>query len=85
MAEKSLDRALSRDHCRLLLQQAEAFLVAGEPDTCVAYSIEGLQLARTLGSAGSINWASEIHEKLLASPWRNEPVIGKLGAAIVMK
>ncbi len=84
-AEKFLDRSFSREQCRLLLQQAEAFLAAGEPDICVSYAIEGLQLARTLGSAGNINWASEIHDKLLASPWKNEPVIGKLGAAIVMK
>lgn len=84
-AERFLDRTLSRDRCRLLLQQSEAFLAAGEPDTCIAYAIEGLQLARALGSAGNINWASEIHDKLLASPWKNEPVIGKLGAAIVMK
>jgi transcriptional regulator with XRE-family HTH domain/sulfur relay (sulfurtransferase) complex TusBCD TusD component (DsrE family) len=84
-AARYLDRTLSREHCRLLFQQAEAFLVAGEPDTCVAYAIEGLQIARTLGSAGNINWASEIHEKLLASPWKNEPVIGKLGVAIVIR
>jgi hypothetical protein len=84
-AERLLDRTLSREHCRLLLQQAEAFLAAGEPDTCVTYTIEGLQFARTLGSAGNINWASEIHDKLLASPWKNEPVVGKLGAAIVTK
>jgi transcriptional regulator with XRE-family HTH domain len=84
-AERCLDRNLSRVYCRLLLQKAEAFLAAGEPDTCIALAIDGLQLARMLGSAGNRNWASEIHEKLLASPWKNEPVIGKLGAAIVMK
>jgi tetratricopeptide (TPR) repeat protein len=82
-AEKLLDRALSRNHCRLRMQQAEAFLAAKEPDACVEYAIEGLQIARTLGSAGNINWASEIHDKLLASTWKNEPVVGKLGAAIV--
>lgn len=82
-AEKSLDRALSRNHCRLLFQQAEAFLAAGEPDTCVCYAINGLQIARVLGSSGNINWANEIHAKLLVSPWKNEPVVGKLGAAIV--
>ena len=84
-AEKFLDRNLSRNHCRLLFQQAEAFLAASEPDTCVAYAIEGLQLARILGSAGNMNWASEIHDKLLASAWKNEPITGKLGAAIVMR
>jgi tetratricopeptide (TPR) repeat protein len=85
MAEKSLDRNSPRNHCRLLLQQAEAFFAAGEADICVEYAIEGLQIAQTLGSAGNINWASEIHEKLLISPWRNDPVVGKLGAAIVAK
>lgn len=84
-AERYLDRTLSRERCRLLLQQAEAFLAVGEPDTCVAYALEGLQFARMLGSAGNINWASEIHEKLLSSLWKSEPVIGKLGAAIVTK
>jgi transcriptional regulator with XRE-family HTH domain len=83
LAEKLLDRNSPRNHCRLLLQQAEAFFAAGEPDICVEYAIEGLQVARTLGSAGNINWASEIHEKLLASSWKNEPVVGKLGASIV--
>ncbi len=83
LAEKLLDGSSPRNHCRLLLQQAEAFLAAGEPDICVEYTIEGLQIARTLGSAGNINWASEIHAKLLASAWKNEPVVGKLGAAIV--
>jgi transcriptional regulator with XRE-family HTH domain len=84
-AEKLLDHTLSRNYCRLLMQQAEAFFVAGEPDTCVEYAIEGLQIARVLGSAGNINWASEIHDKLRASPWKNEPVVGKLGATIVAK
>lgn len=83
IAEKLLDHRLSRNHCRLLMQQAEAFLAAGEPDSCVEYAIEGFGIARMLGSAGNINWASEIHEKLLASRWKNEPVVGKLGAAIV--
>lgn len=82
-AEKSLDLTLSRNYCRLLFQQAEAFLAAGEPDTCVYHTINGLQIARTLGSMGNINWASEIHIKLLGSCWKNEPVVGKLGAAIV--
>lgn len=82
-AEKSLDLTLSRNYCRLLFQQAEAFLAAGEPDTCVYYAINGLQIARTLGSIGNINWASEIHTKLLTSLWKNEPIVGKLGAAIV--
>lgn len=84
-AEKLLDRNWSRHHCSLLMQQAEAFLAAKEPDICVEYAIEGLQIARTLGSAGNINRASEIHDKLLASTWKNEPVVGRLGAAIVAK
>lgn len=85
IAQKLLDRNQSRNHCRLLMQLAEAFLVAEEPDACVEHAIEGLQIARMLGSAGNINWANEIHEKLLNSPWKNEIVVGKLGAAIVAK
>ncbi len=85
LAEKLLDRSSPRNHCRLLLQQAEAFFAAGEADTCVEYAIEGLQIARTVGSAGNINWTSEIHEKLLTSSWKGEPVVGRLGAAIVAK
>jgi tetratricopeptide (TPR) repeat protein len=84
-AEKGLDRTFSRNYCRLLLQQSEAFLAAGEVDICVERAIEGLEIANTLGSAGNINWASEIHDKLLISHWKNEPVVGKLGAAIVSK
>jgi transcriptional regulator with XRE-family HTH domain len=83
-AEKKLDRNLSRNHCRLLMQQAEAFLAAQDPGTCVEYTIKGLQIARTLGSPGNINWANEIHDKLLVSQWKYEPIVGKLGAAIVM-
>lgn len=83
IAERLLDHRWSRNHCRLLMQQAEAFLAVKEPDTCVEYAIEGLQAARVLGSTGNINWASEIHSKLLTSQWRNEPVVGRLGASIV--
>ena len=84
-AEKAVDRSSPRVYCRLLFLQSEAFLVAGEADTSVAYAIEGLQIARTLGSAGNINWAREIHDKLLASTWKHEPVVGKLGATIVIE
>jgi transcriptional regulator with XRE-family HTH domain len=84
-AEMLLPTHLSRNHCRLLMQQAEAYLAACEPDTCVGYAIEGLRIARELGSVGNINWASEIHDKLLSSAWKNEPVVGRLGAAIVAK
>ena len=40
-AEKKLDRNLTRNYCRLLMQQAEAFLAAQDPDTCVTYTLKG--------------------------------------------
>ena len=51
----------------------------------MTYATEGLQLARKLGSAGNVTWVSEIHAKLLVSPWKNEPVVGKLGTTIAME
>lgn len=82
-AIQQLDPTLSRRRCRLLMQLAEAHLAAGRPDQCVRYALKGLQLAQALGSIGNINWASEIHAKLLASKWKGEPVVGELAAAIV--
>lgn len=82
-AEREMDPELSRNLCRLLMQFAEAYLVAGEPDTCVDYVLRGLDLARTLGSTGNINWAQEILDKLRASVWKQEPVVGKLASAVV--
>lgn len=82
-AERNMDPTLSRNTCRLLMQFAEAYLVAGEPDTCVDYALRGLELARTLGSTGNINWAQEILEKLRASAWKQEPVVGRLASVIV--
>jgi transcriptional regulator with XRE-family HTH domain len=82
-AEHQLDPTLSRNHCRLLMQQAEAYLAAGQPDACVASTLEGLHLAQALRSGGSINWAHELYGKLRASKWNHEPVVGQLGAALV--
>jgi transcriptional regulator with XRE-family HTH domain len=82
-AERQLDPTLSRNHCRLLMQQAEAYLAAGEVDACVASTLEGLRLAQALRSGGSINWAHELHGKLRASKWKHEPVVGQLGAALI--
>ncbi len=84
-ALQQLDPTMSRRRCRLLMQQAEAHLAAGRPDQCVRYALKGLQLAQALGSTGNINWASEIHGKLLASKWKGEPVVGELAAAIVSR
>ncbi len=82
-AEHQLDPTLSRNHCRLLMQQAEAYLAAGEVDACVASTLEGLHLAQALRSGGSINWAHELYGKLRVSKWKHEPVVGQLGAALV--
>jgi len=45
-------------------------------------NINGLQIARTIQSAGSINWTNEIYDKLLQSPWKNEAVVDQLKQAI---
>ncbi|GHO91545.1 hypothetical protein KSF_015930 [Reticulibacter mediterranei] len=81
-AEKQLDHKLSRSHCRLLMQQSEAFLVAGQPDDCVEFALKGLQVARILESASSINWSREIYAKLLNSQWKGEPVVEHLASAL---
>jgi hypothetical protein len=65
------------------MQQAEAYLAAGQPDACVASTLEGLHLALALRSGGSINWAHELHGKLRQSKWKHEPVVGQLAAALV--
>jgi transcriptional regulator with XRE-family HTH domain len=81
-AQKRLDPAISRNLCRVLMQQAEAYLAAGYPDQSVQYAIQGLQIARTLESTSNINWSREIHTKLLRSKWKGEPVVGELEAAL---
>jgi len=82
-ASQKLDLTMNRRQCRLLMQQAEAYLAAGQPDDCVHHTLKGLQLAQALESPGNINWAREIHTKLLDSKWKSEPVVGKLGAAVI--
>jgi hypothetical protein len=64
------------------MQQSEAYLAAGYPDQSVHYALQGLHIARTLESKSNINWAHEIHIKLLRSRWRDETVIGELEAAL---
>jgi transcriptional regulator with XRE-family HTH domain len=82
-AQKLLDPTMNRNRCRLLMQQSEAFLAAGHPDQCVRYALKGLQLAQALESTSNVNWAHEIHVKLLRSKWRGEPIVGELGAALI--
>ena len=81
-AQKRLNPAISRNLCRLLMQQSEAYLAAGYPDQSVEYAIQGLQIARMLESTSNINWSREIHTKLLRSKWKGEPVVGQLEAAL---
>jgi hypothetical protein len=64
------------------MQQSEAFFVAGHPDDCVQLALKGLQVARILESASSINWSREIHAKLLTSQWKDEPVVERLEGAL---
>ncbi len=82
-AFKMLDPTMSRRRCRMYMQQAEALLAADQLDYGIEYTLKGLKLAKVLKSSGNIHWASEIHDKLKQSKWRNEPVVGELGAAIV--
>lgn len=81
-AHQQVNTMMNRNHCRLLMQQSEAYLAAELPDQCVEYAINGLQIARTIQSAGSINWTNEIYDKLLQSPWKNEAVVDQLKQAI---
>ncbi|GHO78431.1 hypothetical protein KSD_62020 [Ktedonobacter sp. SOSP1-85] len=81
-AAESLDQKISRNYCRLLMQQAEAFLVAEQPDLCVQYALQGLQIARMIESTSNINWSREVYMKLRTSKWKNEGVVSELKAAI---
>jgi transcriptional regulator with XRE-family HTH domain len=81
-AEGLLDQKMSRNHCRLLMQQSEAFFAANQPDQCVKLAVKGLHIARQLESKSNINWSREIHTKLRQSKWKNEPVVEELHAAI---
>ena len=82
-AFRKLDLTMTRRRCRLSMQQAEAYLAAGQPDACVDMTLQGLRLAQALISNENVNWACEIHTKLLASRWQNEPMVGQLRKAIV--
>lgn len=84
-AQKRLDQTISRNHCRLLMQQSEAHLALGSPDHSAQFALDGLQLARLLGSKGNIHWASEIHTKLLKAGWGGEPAVKDLELSIKAK
>ena len=81
-AQKKLDHKMSRNTCRLLMQQSEAFLAAGKPDGCVQQALKGLEVARILESISNIHWASEILAKLRSSTFSKEPVVAELQEAI---
>jgi hypothetical protein len=81
-AQKRLDQKMSRNNCRLLMQQSEAYLAAGSPDACVQQALKGLDVARTLESTSNIHWATEILAKLRLSAFSNEPVVNELYEAI---
>lgn len=81
-AEQHLDQKMSRNHCRLLMQQSEALLAADQPDQCVQYTLRGLHIACQLESTSNINWSREIYTKLQVSRWKREPIVEELQAAI---
>jgi len=81
-AQKKLDHKMSRNNCRLLMQQSEAYLAAGEPDACVQQALKGLEVARILESTSNIHWANEILTKLRSSAFGKEPVVNELQEAI---
>jgi hypothetical protein len=81
-AQKKLDQKMSRNDCRLLMQQSEAYLAAGSPDACVQQALNGLELAHILESASNVHWASEILAKLRLSAFSKEPVVDELQEAI---
>jgi tetratricopeptide (TPR) repeat protein len=81
-AQEKVDQKLSRNYCRLIMQQSEAYLVAGHPDSCVQQALKGLEIARAIESTSSMYWVEEIHTKLLQSAWKQETVVSKLGAAL---
>ncbi len=81
-AQKHLDHKWSRNYCRLLMQQSEAFLIAGLPDQCVDFALRGLQIARSIESTSNINWSREIHTKLSGSKWQKEAAVRKLETAL---
>jgi transcriptional regulator with XRE-family HTH domain len=82
MAQKKLDQKLSRNNCRLLMQQSEAYLATGSPDACVQQALKGLEIARILESTSNMHWASEILTKLRASAFSKESVVDELQEAV---
>ena len=81
-AQKKLDQKMSRNNCRLLMQQSEAYLAAGKPDACVQQALKGLEIARTLESTSNIHWAREILVKLRSSAFSRESIVDELQEAI---
>lgn len=80
--QKKLDQKMSRNSCRLLMQQSEAYLAAGKPDTCVQQALKGLEVARLLESTSNVYWASEILAKLRLSAFGKEAIVDELQEAI---
>ena len=81
-AQKKLDQKMSRNSCRLLMQQSEAYLAAGQPDACVQQALKGLEIARLLESTSNVHWASEILTKLRSSAFSKESVVDELQEAV---
>lgn len=81
-AQKKLDQKMSRNTCRLLMQQSEAYLAAGKPDACVQQALKGLEVARLLESTSNVYWASEILTKLRSSAFSKESVVAELQEAV---
>ncbi len=81
-AQKKLDQKMSRNNCRLLMQQSEAYLAAGKPDACVQQALKGLEIAHILESTSNVHWASEILAKLRSSAWSRESVVDELQEAV---
>jgi len=81
-AQKKLDQKMSRNNCRLLMQQSEAYLAAGKPDACVQQALKGLEIAHILESTSNVHWASEILAKLRSSAFSKESVVDELQEAV---
>ena len=82
IAQKKLDMKMSRNTCRLMMQQSEAYLAAGQPEACVQQALKGLEIARILESTSNVHWAHEILMKLRSSAFHEESVVDELQEAI---
>lgn len=82
LADVTYPNPPDRTKCRLYLQHAEAFLLAKQPDNAVTFALKGLTLGRKIESNENIHWVDEIYQKLVASPWKREPVVQVLRDAI---